>query len=142
MSTNPEIAKSIPAAGLATNYHDEGTGTPIVLLHASGPGVSAWANWRLTIPALAKQHRVRAPPARGQGSVPRHVSRAAPAVDRRTRASERGAKTPSPPNAHRPRPRGSDHSDLQRPPTPSGDRASAAARLRTLRALDPDRAQQ
>ena len=26
---------------------------PVLLLHGSGPGVSAWANWRLTIPALA-----------------------------------------------------------------------------------------
>src|SRR5882757_2200393 len=74
MSTNPEIAKSIPAAGLATIYHDEGTGSPIVLLHGSGPGVSAWANWRLTIPALAKRHRVLAPDVMGFGFTERPPS--------------------------------------------------------------------
>ena len=52
MSQNPEIGKSILANGIATNYHDVGRGAPVLLIHGSGPGVSAWANWRLTIPAL------------------------------------------------------------------------------------------
>ena len=67
MSQNPEISKSIRAAGIETNYHDEGKGSPIVLLHGSGPGVSAWANWRLTIPELAKKYRVLAPDVLGFG---------------------------------------------------------------------------
>jgi len=67
VSQNPEISKSIRAAGIETNYHDEGKGSPIVLLHGSGPGVSAWANWRLTIPELAKKYRVLAPDVLGFG---------------------------------------------------------------------------
>ena len=64
---NPEIANSINAAGVQTNYHDVGTGAPVLLIHGSGPGVSAWANWRLTIPDLAKQYRVIAPDMAGFG---------------------------------------------------------------------------
>lgn len=60
MSDNPEIGKTIRAAGFDTNYHDQGSGSSVVLLHGSGPGVSAWANWRLTIPDLATRHRVLA----------------------------------------------------------------------------------
>ena len=58
MSDNPEIGNSIQAAGIQTNYHDVGEGEVVLLIHGSGPGVSAWANWRLTIPELAKKFRV------------------------------------------------------------------------------------
>lgn len=64
---NPEIANSINAGGIQTNYHDVGSGKPVLLIHGSGPGVSAWANWRLTIPELAKQYRVIAPDMAGFG---------------------------------------------------------------------------
>ncbi len=64
---NPEIAGNIRAAGVLTNYHDVGAGFPALLLHGSGPGVSAWANWRLTIPALAQHCRVIAPDMAGFG---------------------------------------------------------------------------
>lgn len=67
MSTNPEIAKQIQAAGIQTNYHDVGSGEPVLLIHGSGPGVSAWANWRLSLPALSKQFRVIAPDMAGFG---------------------------------------------------------------------------
>lgn len=55
---NPEISQTILAGGITTNYHDVGEGDPVLLIHGSGPGVSAWANWRLTIPELSKQNRV------------------------------------------------------------------------------------
>lgn len=67
MNTNPEIGKSIVAKGINTNYHDVGNGTPVLLIHGSGPGVTAWANWRLTIPALAEKFRVVAPDMVGFG---------------------------------------------------------------------------
>src|SRR6266404_916649 len=64
---NPEIGRSITAAGIQTNYHDAGIGAPVLLLHGSGPGVSAWANWRLVLPALAQRRRVIAPDLVGFG---------------------------------------------------------------------------
>ncbi|NKY76728.1 alpha/beta fold hydrolase [Rhodococcus opacus] len=64
---NEEIGRTIDVDGIATNYHDSGEGYPVLLVHGSGPGVSAWANWRLTIPALAKQFRVLAPDVLGFG---------------------------------------------------------------------------
>lgn len=67
MTQNPEIGHAIVANGITTNYHDVGTGFPVLLIHGSGPGVSAWANWRLTIPALAAQRRVIAPDMVGFG---------------------------------------------------------------------------
>lgn len=64
---NPEIAKTIEAAGFATNYHDQGQGDPVMLIHGSGAGVTAWANWRLAIPELARRFRVVAPDMLGFG---------------------------------------------------------------------------
>ena len=66
-SQNPEIARSIVASGIRTNYHDVGAGSPVLLIHGSGPGVSAWANWRLAIPELAQRSRVIAPDMVGFG---------------------------------------------------------------------------
>ena len=64
---NPEIASSIDVGGIATNYHDVGTGDPVLLIHGSGPGVSAWANWRAVLPVLGENHRVIAPDVLGFG---------------------------------------------------------------------------
>jgi 2-hydroxymuconate-semialdehyde hydrolase len=66
-SANPEIASSIKAGGITTNYHDLGAGFPVLFIHGSGPGVSAWANWRLALPELAKNYRVIAPDMVGFG---------------------------------------------------------------------------
>jgi len=65
--SSPEIANSIVAAGIRTNYHDVGQGFPVLMIHGSGPGVSAWANWRLTIPVLSQKSRVIAPDMVGFG---------------------------------------------------------------------------
>ena len=67
MSDNPEIGKSIDAHGVKTNYHDLGEGRPVILIHGSGPGVTAWANWRLNLPVLAESMRVIAPDMLGFG---------------------------------------------------------------------------
>jgi len=64
---NPEIGRSVRAAGLDTNLHDVGEGAPVLMVHGSGPGVSAWANWRLVIPELARERRVIAPDMAGFG---------------------------------------------------------------------------
>lgn len=65
--SNPEIHKRLIAAGLETNYHDLGTGRPVLFVHGSGPGVSAYANWRLVMPLLASGRRVLAPDMAGFG---------------------------------------------------------------------------
>ena len=67
VTANPEVARSVVAAGIRTNCHDVGNGPPVLLIHGSGPGVSAWANWRLVIPELARQARVVAPDMVGFG---------------------------------------------------------------------------
>lgn len=63
----PEIGKSLTVDGSVTNYHDVGEGAPVLLIHGSGPGVTAWANWRLNMPELAKRFRVIAPDMFGFG---------------------------------------------------------------------------
>lgn len=64
---NPEIGRYVDAGGYRTNVHDTGSGRAVLLLHGSGPGVSAWANWRLVIPTLAAEARVVAPDLLGFG---------------------------------------------------------------------------
>ena len=39
------------------HYHEAGEGSPLVLLHGSGPGVSGWANFGDNLPAFAAQFR-------------------------------------------------------------------------------------
>lgn len=64
----PEDGALVPVGGVDTWVHDLGSGAPVMLLHWSGPGVSAFANWRLTMPALlAAGHRLVAPDQLGFG---------------------------------------------------------------------------
>lgn len=64
---NPEIGKTIDLNGVSVNVHDQGSGSPVLLIHGSGPGVTAFANWRLIIPRLQDEHRVIAPDMIGFG---------------------------------------------------------------------------
>jgi pimeloyl-ACP methyl ester carboxylesterase len=66
-SDHPEIGSYVDAGGIKTNYLEAGAGPPVVLVHGSGPGVTAYANWRLTIPDLAPHFRVLAPDMAGFG---------------------------------------------------------------------------
>ncbi|WP_396905653.1 alpha/beta fold hydrolase [Mycolicibacterium phlei] len=63
----PEIGKTVLANGIATNYLEAGSGDPVVLIHGSGPGVTAYANWRLTLPLLADRFHCYAPDMVGFG---------------------------------------------------------------------------
>jgi 2-hydroxymuconate-semialdehyde hydrolase len=67
MSQNPEIANNIKTGSFNTNYHDLGEGEPVIFMHGSGPGVSAYANWRLCMPEISKGYRVIAPDMVGFG---------------------------------------------------------------------------
>jgi 2-hydroxy-6-oxo-octa-2,4-dienoate hydrolase len=66
-SEQPEIGAYVDAGGVKTNYLEAGQGPPVVLVHGSGPGVTAYANWRLTMPDLAAHFRVLAPDMAGFG---------------------------------------------------------------------------
>jgi 2-hydroxy-6-oxo-octa-2,4-dienoate hydrolase len=66
-SDHPEIGAYVDAGGIKTNYLEAGAGPPVVLVHGSGPGVTAYANWRLTIPGLAPHFHVLAPDMAGFG---------------------------------------------------------------------------
>ena len=63
----PEIGKTIVAKGISTNYLDAGSGKPVVFVHGSGPGVTAYANWWLTLPVLADRFHCYAPDMAGFG---------------------------------------------------------------------------
>lgn len=64
---SPEIANRLELGDYHFNYHDQGQGDAILLIHGSGPGVTAWANWRGVIPALSQRARVIAPDMLGFG---------------------------------------------------------------------------
>lgn len=57
----------VELGGIRTRYHEAGSGRALLLLHGSGPGVSAWTNWRGVLPALAQRFRVIAPDQVGFG---------------------------------------------------------------------------
>jgi 2-hydroxymuconate-semialdehyde hydrolase len=68
---NPEIALSVRTGRFNSNVHDLGASKPgqppVLFIHGSGPGVSAWANWRLAMPVISKDRRVIAPDMVGFG---------------------------------------------------------------------------
>lgn len=76
--TNPEIGQSIVANGIRTNYIEAGDASlpALVLIHGSGPGVTAFANWNGVIPALSEHFHVLAPDMVGFGytEVPEDVT--------------------------------------------------------------------
>jgi 2-hydroxymuconate-semialdehyde hydrolase len=71
--TAPTLSASrVEVAGVSTAVIDTGTpvaaaAPPVLLLHGSGPGVTASANWRPIIPALSTDRRVIAPDQLGFG---------------------------------------------------------------------------
>ncbi|MCL6625357.1 alpha/beta fold hydrolase [Alicyclobacillus shizuokensis] len=68
-----EQGEYIDAGGILTHYHVHGDGPPLVMIHGSGPGVSAWANWGRVIPFFGNHFRVYAPDIVGFGKTQRPV---------------------------------------------------------------------
>jgi pimeloyl-ACP methyl ester carboxylesterase len=62
LSVTPDLTNGsfTEIMGLKTHYHLAGEGPVIVFIHGSGPGVSAWANWRLALPVLQEHYTVAA----------------------------------------------------------------------------------
>ncbi|CAN5652657.1 alpha/beta hydrolase [soil metagenome] len=69
--TSLEQGGFIDVQGASTHYHDVGEGAPVLMLHGSGPGVSAWANWQHALPVLSQHARVIAPDIVGFGHTER-----------------------------------------------------------------------
>jgi 2-hydroxymuconate-semialdehyde hydrolase len=67
LTSNPEVGRSVAVGRIKTNYVEAGSGPPLVLIHGSGPGVTAFANWNGVIPTLAEQFHVYAPDMVGFG---------------------------------------------------------------------------
>ena len=72
MTASTLAAGRVDVAGVSTAVIDTGTPAgsatpPVLLLHGSGPGVTATANWRPVIPTLAAGRRVIAPDQLGFG---------------------------------------------------------------------------
>ena len=63
--------RTIDAGGIETSYLEAGAGEPVVMLHGSGPGVSATANWQHNIGTLSQRFRVLAPDIVGFGGTDR-----------------------------------------------------------------------
>jgi 2-hydroxymuconate-semialdehyde hydrolase len=87
MTVQAPEATRLDVAGVATALIDvtpamaPASAPPVLLLHGSGPGVTAAANWRPVIPALSEDRRVLAPDQLGFGGTatgePRTYGRAA-----------------------------------------------------------------
>ena len=63
--------RTIDAGGIETGYLEAGSGEPVIMLHGSGPGVSALANWQRNIPTLSQRFHVLAPDIVGFGATER-----------------------------------------------------------------------
>ncbi len=61
----------VVCGGIDTHYLDVGSGHPVVLLHGSGPGVTAQSNWAGTIAGLSGHFRAIAPEMVGYGATER-----------------------------------------------------------------------
>src|SRR5579864_1609404 len=44
--------------GVRISYYVGGAGTPLLLLHGSGPGASSLGNWRTVLEPLSQRHTV------------------------------------------------------------------------------------
>ena len=71
MTTSIVAKQTIDAGGIETSYLEAGAGEPVVMLHGSGPGVSALANWQHNIGALSQRFRILAPDIVGFGATER-----------------------------------------------------------------------
>jgi len=66
-ATSLEAGDYLDAGGYQTHFHEAGSGEPVVFIHGSGPGVTAWANWRNALPVFSERFHVLAPDLLGFG---------------------------------------------------------------------------
>lgn len=65
--TEEGTEKFVQVADWRIRYHDAGEGHPVILLHGSGPGATAWSNFGPNIKVLSRKYRVIAPDFPGWG---------------------------------------------------------------------------
>lgn len=68
--TYESTRKTIDVDGIPFVYHEAGEGEPLILLHGSGPGVSAWSNFQHNLPVFAGSFRTIMPDLPGFGATP------------------------------------------------------------------------
>ncbi|GAJ97002.1 alpha/beta fold hydrolase [Agrobacterium rhizogenes] len=66
--TYDETRRTAEIGGITFSWHEAGEGEPLVLLHGSGPGVSAWSNFRYNLPVFARRFRTIMPDMPGFGA--------------------------------------------------------------------------
>ncbi len=66
-ATSLDAGDYLDAGGYQTHFHEAGTGETVVFIHGSGPGVTAWANWRNALPVFSEHFHVVAPDLLGFG---------------------------------------------------------------------------
>jgi pimeloyl-ACP methyl ester carboxylesterase len=71
MTSTVSASRTIDAGGIDTSYLEAGSGDPVIMLHGSGPGVSALVNWQHNIATLAQRFHVLAPDIVGFGGTER-----------------------------------------------------------------------
>ena len=58
--THDSTSRTLETPRGTLHYHEAGDGPPLLLLHGSGPGVSAWANFGNNLPVFAEHFRTLA----------------------------------------------------------------------------------
>jgi pimeloyl-ACP methyl ester carboxylesterase len=71
MTTSIGAEHTFDAGGIETSYLEAGSGEPVIMLHGSGPKVSALANWQHNIPALSQRFHLLAEDIVGFGATER-----------------------------------------------------------------------
>jgi len=71
-------SRSMAMDGGELHYHEAGEGPPLLLLHGSGPGVSAWANFSGNLGFFTRKWRVIMPDLPGYGKSPASLGAAPP----------------------------------------------------------------
>jgi 2-hydroxy-6-oxo-octa-2,4-dienoate hydrolase len=71
--SDDQLSQYADAGGIRTHYLHAGNGPALILLHGSGPGVSARTNWAKLFPQLAQNFSVYAPDMAGFGHTERKV---------------------------------------------------------------------
>ncbi|WP_246281539.1 alpha/beta fold hydrolase [Fodinicola acaciae] len=67
MTTYESTRRTVDVDGLTFAYHQAGDGEPLLMLHGSGPGVSAWSNFQHNLPVFAEKFRTIMPDLPGFG---------------------------------------------------------------------------